>query len=213
MPLKYKFKSRDEIPADVLAHYVERDGAWVLDVEGAVDRSKVDEFRANNVGLMKQLDELKARFNGIDLEETKALKGEHFDTALDRGGSKQAGAQVGGDFWDRGGREISLRHSGIAAESGTGGENGGDPARAAAVEACAHGRLQRGDRGANGEGRVVGTSIPERATKFRKGGENSIAEYPIAEGICLLVGCVACFLTPRQRSAFKHSGPRNAKPR
>ncbi len=74
MPLKFKFKSRDEIPADVLAHYVERDGAWVLDVEGAVDKSKVDEFRANNVGLMKQLDELKARFNGIDLEETKALK-------------------------------------------------------------------------------------------------------------------------------------------
>ncbi len=74
MPLKFKFKTRDEIPTDVLGHYVERDGAWVLDVEGAVDRSRVDEFRANNVELMKQFDELKARFNGIDLEETKALK-------------------------------------------------------------------------------------------------------------------------------------------
>ncbi len=100
VPLKFKFKVKDEIPADVLAHYVERDGAWVLDVEGAVDRSRVDEFRANNVALMKQLDELKARFNGIDLEETKALKESILTRVfaaghLDRCGAQQASAQVG----------------------------------------------------------------------------------------------------------------------
>jgi hypothetical protein len=60
MPLKFKCKSKDEVPAELLTHYAERDGAWVLDVEGTVDRSRVDEFRANNVALMKQLDELKA---------------------------------------------------------------------------------------------------------------------------------------------------------
>jgi len=28
---------------------VEKDGAWVLDVDGAVDKARVDEFRANNI--------------------------------------------------------------------------------------------------------------------------------------------------------------------
>jgi hypothetical protein len=73
MPLKYKFKSKDEIPAEVLAHYVERDGAWMLDIDGVVDKSKLDEFRANNVGLMKQLEEQRKRFEGIDPEQVKAL--------------------------------------------------------------------------------------------------------------------------------------------
>ena len=31
MALKFKFKSKDEIPAELAGHYVERDGAWVLD--------------------------------------------------------------------------------------------------------------------------------------------------------------------------------------
>ena len=29
MALKFKFKSKDEIPAGFAEHYVERDGAWV----------------------------------------------------------------------------------------------------------------------------------------------------------------------------------------
>jgi hypothetical protein len=37
---------------------VERDGGFVLDAEGAVEKSKVDEFRNNNVTLKKQLVEL-----------------------------------------------------------------------------------------------------------------------------------------------------------
>ena len=35
MPLKFKFKSRDEIPPAHQSLYVERDGAWLLDVDGA----------------------------------------------------------------------------------------------------------------------------------------------------------------------------------
>ena len=45
MALKFKFKTKDEIPADHLSLYAEREGGWVLDVEGAVDKSKLDEFR------------------------------------------------------------------------------------------------------------------------------------------------------------------------
>ena len=61
MALKFKFKTKDEIPADHLPLYAERDGGWMLDVEGAVDKSKLDEFRHTNVSLLKERDELKKR--------------------------------------------------------------------------------------------------------------------------------------------------------
>ena len=96
MALKFKFKSKDEIPAELAAHYVERDGAWVLDTDGAADKSKLDEFRANNVALLKQLEEQAKKFEGIDpeevrkladekrtLEEQQRLKAGEFDKVLD----------------------------------------------------------------------------------------------------------------------------------
>jgi hypothetical protein len=73
MALKYKFKTKDEIPAEHLPFYTERDGAWLLDVEGAADKVKLDEFRANNVALIKERDELKQRFAGIDPDEVRKL--------------------------------------------------------------------------------------------------------------------------------------------
>lgn len=73
MPLKFKFKTKEEVPAEHLSLYAERDGAWVLDVEGAVEKSKLDEFRSNNVALMKERDELKQRFEGIDPEDVRKL--------------------------------------------------------------------------------------------------------------------------------------------
>ncbi len=53
MALKIKFQSKDEIPAELLGLYAERDGAWVLDVEGVVEKAKLDEFRNTNVVLLK----------------------------------------------------------------------------------------------------------------------------------------------------------------
>ena len=73
MPLKFKAKSKDEIPAEHQALYVERDGVWVLDVDGGVEKAKLDEFRTTNVTLLKQLDELKQRFEGIDPDAVKKL--------------------------------------------------------------------------------------------------------------------------------------------
>ena len=73
MALKFKFKSKDEIPAEQQSLYVERDGAWMLDVDGAADKAKLDEFRTNNIALIKQLDELKKRFEGIDPDEVRKL--------------------------------------------------------------------------------------------------------------------------------------------
>ena len=76
MPLKFKFKSKDEIPADHLPLYAEREGGWVLDVEGAVEKSKLDEFRNTNVSLLKERDDLKKRFEGIDPDEVRKLADE-----------------------------------------------------------------------------------------------------------------------------------------
>ena len=45
----------------------------MLDVEGAVEKSKLDEFRHTNVSLLKERDELKQRYEGIDLEEVRQL--------------------------------------------------------------------------------------------------------------------------------------------
>jgi hypothetical protein len=76
MALKYKFKTKEEVPVEHLPLYAERDGAWVLDVEGAVEKAKLDEFRNTNVSLLKERDELKKRFEGIDPEQVRVLADE-----------------------------------------------------------------------------------------------------------------------------------------
>lgn len=73
MPLKYKFKSREEIPTEHANFYVERDGVWVLDADGVVEKARLDEFRSTNVALAKERDELKQRFEGIDPDEVRKL--------------------------------------------------------------------------------------------------------------------------------------------
>ena len=96
MALKFKLKSKDEIPAGLETHYVERDGAWFLDADGVADKAKLDEFRSTNVALLKERDELKTRFEGIDpdevrklaqekkaLEEQQRLKAGEFDKVLE----------------------------------------------------------------------------------------------------------------------------------
>jgi hypothetical protein len=76
MALKFKFKSKDEVPAEHLPLYTEREGAWVLDVDGAVEKAKLDELRGNNLAIAKERDELKQRFDGIDAELARTLLAE-----------------------------------------------------------------------------------------------------------------------------------------
>jgi predicted nuclease with TOPRIM domain len=73
MPLKFKYGNKLEIPAEHQALYVERDGAWMLDAEGAAEKSKLDEFRTTNIALMKERDDLRKRFEGIDPDEVRKL--------------------------------------------------------------------------------------------------------------------------------------------
>ena len=92
MPLKYKYASKGEVPAEHASLYVERDGAFVLDAEGVVDKVKHEEFRQNNITLANQL----KRFEGIDpdavrqladekrkLEEAAQLKAGEVDKVID----------------------------------------------------------------------------------------------------------------------------------
>ena len=96
MALKFKYASKEQIPAEHQPFYAEREGAWLLDVEGAADKAKLDEFRNSNVALIKERDELKTRFEGIDpdevrtlaqekkhLEEQQRLKAGEFDKVLE----------------------------------------------------------------------------------------------------------------------------------
>ena len=66
MKLKYKVNSKDELAPGQLPFYTEHDGALVLDVDGAIDKTKLDEFQKEKISLLTQLDEVKKRYEGID---------------------------------------------------------------------------------------------------------------------------------------------------
>jgi hypothetical protein len=88
MALKYKFQSREEIPAEHAALYVERDGAFYLDAEGVTDKGKADELRDNNIALKKQIEEHTARYDGIDPDEFRRLAEEKRKLELQAQGHK-----------------------------------------------------------------------------------------------------------------------------
>ena len=74
MVLQFKLNSKEEISAGHLARYTGRKGAWVLDVGGVADKSKLDKFCANNVALAKERDGLKERDAGIDPDDVKCCR-------------------------------------------------------------------------------------------------------------------------------------------
>ena len=60
MKLKFKLESLDGLDAAIAALYEQgADGAFYLSVDGAVGKDKLDEFRNNNVKLLKDLEKFK----------------------------------------------------------------------------------------------------------------------------------------------------------
>lgn len=62
MPLQVSYAKKEDIPEALAALYVEKDGKFVLEVEGMVSaadlatmRSRLDDFRTNNVSLTEKL--------------------------------------------------------------------------------------------------------------------------------------------------------------
>jgi hypothetical protein len=72
MALKNKYTDLKEIPAEDVRLYLERNGEWVLDAEGDGSKTKLEEFRANNIALTNQL----KRFEGIDPDAVRQLAAE-----------------------------------------------------------------------------------------------------------------------------------------
>lgn len=73
MALKARIKALSEVPEALQSFYTEKDGEFVLGVEGMVTSDKLNEFRDNNIALKKQMDDLNAKFAGVDPEKFKAL--------------------------------------------------------------------------------------------------------------------------------------------
>lgn len=77
MSLKFVVDSVDGLSADIAALYVKnQDGKFYLDVDGAVSKTKLDEFRENNVQLLKNLEKYKdvdpAKYAELLVLQTKA---------------------------------------------------------------------------------------------------------------------------------------------
>lgn len=83
--LKFKYDNEADIPAEVKKYYVERDGAWFLNADGAVEKKKLEEFRNNNTAIMQALgvatmEEAKKKLEklkDVDPELYKTLTEEH----------------------------------------------------------------------------------------------------------------------------------------
>ena len=73
MALKYKYAKREEIPAGDERHYVEREGAFYAEMEGVVEKGRHEEVRTTNAALKKEIEEFKARYEGIDPEQVRQL--------------------------------------------------------------------------------------------------------------------------------------------
>ena len=77
MALQFVLASIDDLPDNIKTLYKKReDGKFQLEAEGVVDKTKLDEFRANNIALTEKMkevqDQLKA-FEGMDPAKYKTF--------------------------------------------------------------------------------------------------------------------------------------------
>lgn len=65
--------SLDAVPEALRSEYKEVDGKYHLSVDGMVPKARLDEFRTTNIAKGRELDELKARYEGVDVDKYKEL--------------------------------------------------------------------------------------------------------------------------------------------
>lgn len=75
MKPKFSYPTQAEIPADnpYKDRYIEKDGKWILDIEGAVATERLAEFRDKNIVITKELETLKKTWEGFDKTEVEGL--------------------------------------------------------------------------------------------------------------------------------------------
>lgn len=66
--LKYEVTDLSQVEENLHGLYKQDGDRYVLQVEGAAPKSKLNEFRENNVNLMKELEGVKSKLNGIDID-------------------------------------------------------------------------------------------------------------------------------------------------
>jgi hypothetical protein len=72
--LKAVYDTLEEVPEAFRENYEKQDGKYVLQVDGMVPKAKVDEFRQTNIDLRQELDEVKDKYKGVDVEEIDTLR-------------------------------------------------------------------------------------------------------------------------------------------
>jgi hypothetical protein len=91
MGLKYRITKLEEVPETVRNLYTPEGDAFVLQVEGAVPKDKLDEFRSTNIQLSQQLEKFKnidpAKYNELvdlqrQLNEGELLKAGKIDEVV-----------------------------------------------------------------------------------------------------------------------------------
>jgi hypothetical protein len=73
MPLKHKIEKLEDVAEGVRGFYEASNGAFFLQVEGLVPKSQLDEFRNNNITLMRERDDLLAKYKDVDLVKYREL--------------------------------------------------------------------------------------------------------------------------------------------
>ena len=83
--LKFQVDTIEGLPEALASEYTlnESDNKYYLNVDGAVSKTKLNEFRETNVTLMKELDTFKTKYANIDPEEFTKLK-ETFEQTKDK---------------------------------------------------------------------------------------------------------------------------------
>lgn len=97
MKPKFIYQTAAEIPEALRSFYVEKDGAFTIDLEGAPDPKKLAEFRENNITLQKRLADEQKKWEGLDLEEVRklvAIKGDLEEQKLVKKGDVDAAVKA-----------------------------------------------------------------------------------------------------------------------
>ena len=72
---KPQYDTAEDVPEAHRDLYEERDGKFVFaGVEGLVEKQRLDEFRTSNIKLQKDIQALRAQFEGIDPDEVKTMR-------------------------------------------------------------------------------------------------------------------------------------------
>jgi hypothetical protein len=88
MQLKFKYNKQEEIPEEYKAFYLERDGAWFLDAQGATDAQQAEQREAE---LSAERNALQGECNALAAKLTELQRANHGAGAAGSGDDASSG--------------------------------------------------------------------------------------------------------------------------